>query len=188
MKNLFSEIPRLRGDNIEIRKLELNDAAALRKLIECDEVYRYLPTDLFEKKYANTEYTISRLYNECIKDSLILGIFLNGEFCGLTEIYGYRASRHKVSLGCRLLPAFWGKGIGSEALRLTVNYLFGAADIKVITASVVPENKASAQVLEKNGFRCAMRSVPEDWGHKKVIKSDRWIRKAKDYKGTYEFQ
>ena len=33
---------------------------------------------------------IRHLYDECFKESIILGVFMEGDFCGLAEIYGYR--------------------------------------------------------------------------------------------------
>ena len=106
MKKLFSDIPCIRGENIELRRLTAGDAPGLRELTESEDVYRFLPTFLFEKKYDDAEYTISRLYDECLEKSLILGIFSGGEFCGLAEFYGYRPAFLKMCVGYRLLPRF----------------------------------------------------------------------------------
>ena len=54
-----------------------------------------------------------------------------------------------------------------------VNYLFNETGIKIITASVLPENKASAGVLKKNGFKYSLYSVPENWGYEKPLKTDK---------------
>ena len=187
MKKLFSTIPTIRGENIELRRLQPSDAAGLKELTDCDEVYRYLPTFLFEKKYDDAEYTISRMYDECLEESLILGVFYRGEFCGLAEIYGYVAPLRKVSLGNRFLPRFWGKGISSETLGLMVDYLFNETEIKIITTSVMPDNNASKAVLKKNGFKCALPRVFEDWGHSHPTVSEKWIRTAADHSGEYSF-
>ena len=42
---------------------------------------------------------ICRLYDEGLKESIILGIFQDGAFCGLAEMYGYRDEIHKISVG-----------------------------------------------------------------------------------------
>ena len=122
MKKLISAIPLIRGERLELRPLTLRDAPCLKELTESEEVYRYLPTFLFEQKDNDPEEVIRRMYDECLEESLILGVFSNGEFCGLAEVYGYRAPLLKASVGYRLLPRFWGKGIATEALRLIVNY------------------------------------------------------------------
>ena len=110
MKELFSEIPCICGDGLELRRLELCDAEGLRALTGCDEVYRYLPTFLFEKQSADAVETIRRMYTQNRNESLILGVFSDGGFCGLAEFYGYRAPLRKISVGYRLLPQCWGEG------------------------------------------------------------------------------
>jgi len=187
MKKLFSEIPVLKGDRVTLKTLTKDDADPLRELTEDEEVYRYLPTFLFEKKYDDKEYVISRLYDECLKSSLILGVFVDDEFCGLAEIYGYRASLLKASVGYRLIRRCWGRGIATEVLGLMVKYLLEETDVKIITTSTMQENKASANVLKKNGFRHIVSIVPEDWGFDKPILTDKWLRTRSDRRLRYRF-
>lgn len=187
MKKLFSEIPSLQGERVTLRPLTALDADALRELTEDGEVYRFLPTFLFEKKYTDKEYVIERLYDECIKDSLILGVFMNDAFCGLAEIYGYRAPLMKVSVGYRFLERCWGKGIAAETLGVMVRYLLEEAGIRIITASTMVGNHASANVLKKNGFRHLTYTVLENWGYAKPILTEKWIRTGDGSRLQYRF-
>ncbi len=57
-----------------------------------------------------------------------------------------------------------------------VDYLYGQTDIEIITASTMMENRASARVLEKNGFDLVVRASDEDWGYEEPSPSDKWIR------------
>ena len=175
-KKLFSEIPDLKGGRIELKGLVMADAPALAELTGSRNVYRYLPTFLFEKKYADAKMVIERLYTEAWEDSIILGIFMNGAFCGLAEMYGYRAPIHKISVGYRLLEKCWGQGIATEALGLMIGYLYNETDIEIITASTMIENQASANVLRKNDFVLVNHAVGEDWGYEKPTIADKWIR------------
>ncbi|MBO4359551.1 MAG: GNAT family N-acetyltransferase [Eubacteriaceae bacterium] len=175
-KKLFSEIPYIQGGTLTLKALAREDAEGLRELVDNPEVYRYLPTFLFEKRYDDVLTVIDRLYDECIKESIILGIFSDGEFCGLAEFYGFRDDVHKISVGYRLLERCWGKGIATGSLGLMVDYLYGDTDIEIITASTMVENRASARVLEKNGFDLVTRSSPEDWGYEEPTLADKWIR------------
>lgn len=172
---LFSDPPILPGRNLCLRPLELRDTEALQRLTKQDAVYRYLPTFLFEKKYEASE-VIRRLYVEGLKESLILGIFQENLFCGLAEIYGYRATIHKASVGYRLLREMWGRGIATEALCLMVQELLVNRGIEIITASTMIENRASAYVLGKNGFTLVSHAVDEDWGFDTPTSVDKWIR------------
>lgn len=144
---LFSEIPVLRGERIEIKSLTSADAPALKEMTDDREVYRYLPAFLFEKKYPDVNTVIERLYDECIEESLILGVFFDGEFCGLAEFYGCRADDKKISVGSRFMRRYWGRGIASETLELMLGYLFSRTDIKLVAASTMVDNKASEAVL-----------------------------------------
>ena len=175
-KKLFSEIPYLQGNRIVLKRVETEDAPALHEMVNDPDVYRYLPLFLFERKYADTEYVIRHLYDECLKESLILGIFLEDTFCGLAEFYGYREEYRKVSVGYRLARKFWGRGIASEALKCMVRYLEEETDIEIITASTMPENKVSAAVLQKNGFVLVVHNSEEDWGYDRPLATDKWIR------------
>ncbi len=176
MKKLFSEIPCLKGERLVLRPLVLSDAEGLRELVDSPNVYRYLPTFLFEKKYPDVNTVIERLYDECFRESIILGVFEEEHFRGLAEMYGYRDPIHKISVGYRLLESCWGRGIATETLKMMVRYLYEETDIEIITASTMIENRASAGVLKKNGFDLVVHAVGEDWGYDQPTITDKWIR------------
>ena len=128
MKKLFSEIPCLYDGRIVIGEITEADTEPLKELIGNDNVYKYLPTFLFERKYEDIGYVISHLYTECFQESIILGVYYDGEFCGIAELYGFRDEYHKISVGYRLLERFWGQGIASEALALMIDYLYNETE------------------------------------------------------------
>lgn len=175
MIKLFPVPPVLTGRALTLRPLTLSDAEPLERLTQQEAVYRYLPTFLFEKKYEAQE-VIRRLYQEGLKESLILGIIREDCFCGLAEIYGYKSHVRKASVGYRLLMEQWGKGIATEALGLMIQELLLNRGIEIITASTMVENLASAHVLEKNGFVQVIHAVDEDWGFPTPTSVDKWIR------------
>lgn len=175
MRGLFPEPPELTDGRLQLRPLSMADADGLRALTRDEEVYRYLPTFLFEKKYSRAEDVIARLYGEGLDESLILGIFTEGRFRGLAEVYSFRAPIRKASTGYRLLREAWGKGIATDALGILVHELFRRG-IEVITASTMLANRASAHVLEKNGFTLVNHGVEEDWGFPEPTLTDKWIR------------
>ncbi len=183
MKTLFPKIPEWRGKRIVLRGLTQGDAEELRAMVGSPDVYRYLPTFLFEKKYDDVREVIRRLYGECLEQgSLILGVFArdavssSDRFCGLAELYGYRAPLRKISIGCRLAGEFQGKGISAEVIELIVNYLFRETDIEIITASSMVENTASVRSLRKNGFQLIVHAAEEDWGFESPVLVDKRIR------------
>ena len=176
MKGLFPEPPVLAGGRLCLKPLSLSDAGSLHTLVQEESVYRYLPTFLFEKKYDRPEDVLLRLYDEGLEDSLILGIFREERFCGLIEVYSFRAPIHKASVGYRLLQEEWGKGIATEALKIMIDELLSKRRIEIITASTMLENQASAHVLQKNGFTLVAHAAEEDWGFPEATLTDKWIR------------
>ena len=178
MKQLFTEIPRLQGNRILLRKLVDGDADSLHSLAKQENVYRYLPTFLFEQKYEDAHVMIRRLYDECLDNSLILGVFIDEAFCGLAEMYGYREPIHKISVGYRLKEEYWGHGIATEVLGLMTDFLLTEKPIEIITASTMVENQASANVLKKNGFDLVVHAVGEDWGYPQLTVADKWVKRG----------
>lgn len=176
----FSELPTITGNGIVLRALSDDDAPALKELTEDNEVYRFLPKYLFEKRYPDTREVIRRLYDEGLRESLILGIIADGEFCGLAEMYGYIEELREISVGNRLIKHFWGRCIATKALGLMVNYLLNETDIEIITASTMIENKASTAVLRKNGFTLVDSELPEDWGFDAPVLTDKWIKRVSE--------
>lgn len=74
MKRLFSEIPYIKTERLVLRKIEETDADSLSELVHSQNVFRYLPTFLFEHKYENIHDVIRHLYNECFRDKRRLGL------------------------------------------------------------------------------------------------------------------
>lgn len=50
-------------------------------------------------------------------------------------------------------PAYWGKGYGSDALRLIVNYAFDELNLYRVWLSVIGYNARAIAVYEKAGFK-----------------------------------
>ncbi|MBR6407652.1 MAG: GNAT family N-acetyltransferase [Clostridia bacterium] len=180
MEKPFDTIPYLESERIILKKIERSDAGALDELRKSPGVYKYLPTFLFERKCRDIYYVIEQMYGECFenRESIHLGIFLRDgiTFCGIGEMYGYREEIRKISMGYRLLERFWGKGIATEAVGLMVDYLYNRTDTGIITASTMTENKASANVLKKNGFIMTVSGAEEDWGFDGPTIADKWFR------------
>ena len=51
-----------------------------------------------------------------------------------------------------VLPAFWGRGFGTELAALLVEFATGTLGAPEVRATTLDDNPASARVLEKLGF------------------------------------
>lgn len=74
-----------------------------------------------------------------------------------------------AEMGYYIAESYWGKGIGSSAVRQTCDYIFKHTDIIRIFAEPFATNIASCRALEKAGFSC------EGILRKNAVKSDKII-------------
>ncbi len=99
---------------------------------------------------------------------------------------------HGTMIGYAILPDERGKGFGSEAIQIMVDYVFLSKNVVRIQAETHPDNVASQRVLEKAGFKkegiirksffsrgvwrdTALFSVLRDeWKEPKILKKTSW--------------
>lgn len=71
---------------------------------------------------------------------------------GIAVTRGQDVYRRSAEIGYWLTPAYWGRGIMTEAVRRMCDLTFAVTDIIRIQAEVFAPNLASCRVLEKCGF------------------------------------
>lgn len=59
---------------------------------------------------------------------------------------------------------YWGKGIGREATKLTLDYAFGKLELGEVELGVIAENDRARRTFEKAGFKFA-RLEPKAMNH-----------------------
>jgi ribosomal-protein-alanine N-acetyltransferase len=82
-----------------------------------------------------------------------LAVFLrsSGKLIGFAGLK-YLDDLGEVDLGYRLMVAYWGRGLATEASLACVNYGFQTLELKRIIGLVAPQNHRSVRVLEKCGM------------------------------------
>jgi len=78
-------------------------------------------------------------------------------YCGFVvrEVDGQR----EVELGCGLAPAYWGRGLGTEAIKACRDFGFGKLGFERLISIVDPRNIASIRVAEKTGMKLEKESA-----------------------------
>lgn len=182
---LFDQYPVLHNDRIILRKMTEDDACALEELTADENVYRTLPTFLYELKYTDKREVITKMDEECFDtcESVLLGVYLKAgggqseRLVGIAEIYNYEKNKAKASIGYRIAEKYWGRGIASDVTGLLKQYLIGDLGFRTITAHVLSTNAASARVLGKNGFINKYPGLLEDWGFDELMVTDKYAYK-----------
>ena len=158
---------RIENDRLLIRGLKKQDLAALNAL-RCDpKVYRCEPTFLLERQGTPEEALKAIQRMDLYEDrQCILGIYEKAAcsaMVGLAELYDYKRSGKVISLGYRLLSDHWGRGIATSCVQALLDFIRRETEVEMVTAHVLPENKASSRCLIKNGFEYLFTKT-EDWG------------------------
>ena len=141
----------IENDRLLIRSLEKHDLKGLEAL-RCDKrVYRYEPTFLAELQ-GTTEDALEKIQNMNLSRNrqCILGVYEKtapSVLVGLAELYDFKPSGKIISIGYRFLSNYWGKGIASSCICALLNYIRNNTEVELITAHVLPDNKASARCL-----------------------------------------
>ncbi len=71
----------------------------------------------------------------------------------ISHFYVLHPASRQIEVGYSLIPGERGKGYGTEALELMVDFIFLFKDTVRIQAQTDPRNSASQRILEKAGFK-----------------------------------
>lgn len=145
----------LQTSRLVLREFTVADAEAYFLLNSDPEVIRYTGDpgvrDLAEARQVLIERPIADYRKHgygrwaCIAKA-------TGELIGFAGLK-YLEELQDVDLGYRLQPAWWGRGLATEASRAVVDYGFQTLALPHILGLADPENIRSVRVLGKLGFR-----------------------------------
>jgi [ribosomal protein S5]-alanine N-acetyltransferase len=152
-------------ERLLVREYVEEDAEAFFKLNTVPEVLRFVP----DNALLNVEQARQILLDHPIADYRKCGfgrgaciLKSTGEQIGFAGLK-YLEELDEVDVAYRLLPAYWGQGLATEAARASVRYGFGDLGLERIIGLVMPKNVASVRVLEKTGLHYA--ETVTFWGH-----------------------
>ncbi len=144
----------IKAKRFVLRPYKKGDKKSLQMHINHRDIYRYTA----RIPYPYTMKDAKEWIKQCInlnkkkkKDKLNFAIDINNQVVGgigFDPIEG-----HKAELGYWLGKKYLGQGIMTEAVSQVTNYGLKRLKLKRITAHVFKGNKASARVLEKNGYK-----------------------------------
>ena len=147
----------LETDRLLLREYVEEDAEAFCKLNSDPEVLRFVP----DKRLLNVEQARQILVDHPIADYRKYGfgrgaciLKSTGEQIGFAGLK-YLKEFGEVDVAFRLMRTHWGLGLATEAALASVRFGFADLDLKRIIGLVMPENVASARVLEKTGLHYA---------------------------------
>lgn len=155
-------LPLIHTNRLTLRPCALDDVDALHQLWIDPDVRRYLWDDI-EIARERTEQTVREAV-ESSEEGLGIWVAIEGTtgaiagFCGLIR----RERNGDPELLYGLAPAFWKRGLATEAAKASLAYAFGMLGAARVTAAMDPPNVASVGVMERLGFRFVRRGTLND--------------------------
>jgi RimJ/RimL family protein N-acetyltransferase len=154
----YSYFPEINGTLVKLRKLSIDDAKDISQLVT-----RNVSKTLWKVPYPYTLEDAQNFIESSHKDFTLLKSLnfaieykKNANYpiglVGIISIKDLDIGNKRCNLGYWIGERYWGKGIGTEAVALVINYAFCVLGLNEIWAYVYSENKSSIRVLEKNGM------------------------------------
>ena len=146
---------RIVTERLILRPPTLKDAADIAANANHIDVSRYLALVPYPYSVKNARDFIKPCRKKA-KDNLYnFGITLkhSGKIIGMIGFPALDKFTAKADVGYWLGKKYWGQGIATEALEAIVKFAFLKVKLVRLQADVAIENKASANLLKKIGFK-----------------------------------
>jgi len=144
----------LQGSLCSLRPWAMRDADALVRHANDAEVAKQL-RDRFPHPYRREDARafLSVVSAAAPPTNFAIVTLDSGDACGgLGFVRGSDIERFSAEVGYWLGQACWGRGIGTEALRIITDYAFDHLGLLRVFAVPFADNRRSIRVLEKAGF------------------------------------
>ncbi|MFN8635565.1 MAG: GNAT family protein [Chloroflexota bacterium] len=143
-------LPELRTPRLLLRPPTLDDADSYFEMINDPELNRFGSGRTVSREMATQ--TVRQIVARQGERRLELVVTLDGPVIGRVMLVVDPPNR-SASVGYGLLPAYWGRGLATEATTATVAYVFERLSLDRVWARADPRNVASLRVLEKVGMQ-----------------------------------
>lgn len=139
-----------------LRPVTEADAEAMLFLKSDEEMIRYIGKKRMET-LEDARQDIARVNALLAPNEGIMWALCRPEepaaMLGTMCMWNFSPVHHSAELGYMLHRTHWGQGLMSEALAAAVRYGFDELGLHRLEAMLVPENTASARLLERQGFQ-----------------------------------
>ncbi|WP_343954636.1 GNAT family protein [Nonomuraea longicatena] len=148
---MFAVKPTLVGERVTLRPVGPDDLDGLVELVEDEEGARLTGSHASGwSREALREWYSTR---GAVEDRLDLAVVADGEYVG--EVVLNKLDTDNLSCNLRIAlvgPRAFGRGYGTEALRLTVDHAFRSTTLHRIGLEVYNFNERARHVYKKVGF------------------------------------
>ncbi len=151
----FDPFPEIQTQRLLLRRLKKSDAEEIFNLRSDERVMRYIGKDPATSLSDAVQFIVNSNESLITNNGILWAIELKelpGKLIGFIAHWRLIKEHYRAEVGYMLRPDYWRKGIMKEALAVVVDYGFNEMKLHSIEAHINPANKASASLLESNGF------------------------------------
>jgi len=143
----------LRGELVVVRPLRRTDAPTLDRFLRDKRVTRFLPPRV--RSESGRSFVERVLRDQRRRLGFAFAIVPKGseEVVGQIRLFNWSPWEQSAELGYWLGRPYWGKGYGTDAVRLVCRFGFQSMNLHRVTAVVVAGNHQSEHALLKAGFQ-----------------------------------
>lgn len=167
----------LKGEHIYLRALEPEDLEFIHTIENDESVWEISNTITPYSKFLIKQY-LKQSHKDIfeVKQLRLVISSYDDVALGMIDLFDFDFKNSRAGVGILVKePANRAKGIGSEALKLLINYSFTHLGLHQLYCNVSEENDISIKLFTKQGFK------------KIGLKKD-WILVNGSYKNEYIFQ
>lgn len=151
----FNPFPKLQTNRLLLRRMTMEDKEEVFFLRSDKSVLQFIRKEP-EATLREAEEFIERIDNIlAANDGVYWAIALKdnpSKLIGTICYWNLRKEDERAEVGYALHPDHWRKGIMKEALNAVINYGFNTLGLHSIEGQMDANHKASAGLLESNGF------------------------------------
>lgn len=154
-KELFSRLPTLHTERLELRALGMRDVRDLNAYAGDPEVARHTTWD------AHLDLEDSRRFLRTVQKMRALGQAVpwgvvdrsSGRLIGTAGFVWWRPDQRRAEVGYAIARSHWNRGLTTEAMQAIVRFGWQRMELHRIEARCLIENSASERVMQKIGMR-----------------------------------
>jgi ribosomal-protein-alanine N-acetyltransferase len=145
----------IEGNTVYLRAIELSDATErYLSWINDEEVTRGLASGVYPSTLEDLKNYLTSIVSS--KNAVMFAICdkTNDLHIGNIKVDNFDWVNRTCELGVLLGDrSYWGKGIGTEVMRLTLHYAFEQLNIRKVVLAVYANNPVAVKLYEKIGFQ-----------------------------------
>jgi RimJ/RimL family protein N-acetyltransferase len=154
----------MEGKLVRLRPYAISDLDSIMKWINNHEVTRFLGSMAHPLSHRTEEMWLETVAMVSDANHRVFAIeSLEGEYLGGIDLRDIDWVARKAALGIAIVkPEYWGKGYGTDAMRLMAQFAFGELNLNRLWLTVQAGNARAIACYEKCGYR-REGVLREDW-------------------------